>query len=52
MVPVQGFQVQEARDLIAQRNEQLNQADGGVGDANISTPGTFSACKTSSNNLF
>jgi hypothetical protein len=29
MAPVQGLQVQEARDLIALRNEQLNQEDGG-----------------------
>jgi hypothetical protein len=33
MSPVQGLQVQEARDLILLRNEQLNQEDGGGKEA-------------------
>jgi hypothetical protein len=37
MAPVQGLQVQEARDLISLRNEQLNQEDGGGKEADQTT---------------
>jgi hypothetical protein len=38
MAPVQGLQVREARDLIALRNEQLNQEGGGGEEADQATP--------------
>jgi hypothetical protein len=41
MAPVQGLQVQEARVLIALRNEQLNQEGGGGKEANQATPLTL-----------
>jgi hypothetical protein len=41
MAPIQGLQVQEARDLISLRNEQLNQEDGGGEEANLTTPPTL-----------
>jgi hypothetical protein len=34
MAPVQGLQVQEARDLISSRNDQLNKEEGGGEEAN------------------
>jgi hypothetical protein len=41
MAPVQGLQVQEARDLISLRNEQLNQEDGSGEEADQTTPPTL-----------
>jgi hypothetical protein len=41
MAPVQGLQVQDARDLIALRNEQLNQEGGGGKEADQATPPTL-----------
>jgi hypothetical protein len=41
MAPVPGLQVQEARDLISLRNEQLNQEDGGDEEAIQTTPPTL-----------
>jgi hypothetical protein len=41
MALVQGLQVQEARDLISLRNEQLNQEDGGGEEADQTTPPTL-----------
>jgi hypothetical protein len=40
MAPVQGLQMQEARDLISLRNKQLNQEEGGGEEADQTTPPT------------
>jgi hypothetical protein len=45
MVPVQGLQVQEARDLISLRNKQLNQEEGGGEDADQTPPPTLAPPK-------
>ncbi|CEL00931.1 hypothetical protein ASPCAL00523 [Aspergillus calidoustus] len=45
MAPVQGLQVQEARDLITLRNEQSNNIDGGGGEAIETTPITLAPRK-------
>jgi hypothetical protein len=41
MAPVQGLQVQEARDLISLRNGQLNEEGGGGEEADQTTPPTL-----------
>jgi hypothetical protein len=45
MSPIQGLQVQEARDLILLRNEQLNQEDGGGKEEDLTTPLTLAPRK-------
>jgi hypothetical protein len=45
MSPNRGLQVQEARDLIMLRNEQLGEQGGGLNLATSSTPGTLTTRK-------